>query len=125
MTNCGFIASDTWTSAESMLDDVNQPRRPKFIATRTRRVLARNVRYRMEQKFRGEPDMVRALSEAAGVSRSTAHRVLEADVIGCSIDTLTQLANALHCDPYELLVPDRVVHRSPHHEGSPMPHEEL
>jgi lambda repressor-like predicted transcriptional regulator len=82
-------------------------RRPKFIATRTRKVLADNVRSRMEERFKNEPDMVRALSEQSGVSRSTVQRVLNADMIGASIDTLTQLANALHCDPYELLLPER------------------
>jgi lambda repressor-like predicted transcriptional regulator len=82
-------------------------RRPKFIATRTRKVLADNVRSRMEERFKNEPDMVRALSEQSGVSRSTVQRVLNADMIGASIDTLTQMANALHCDPYELLLPER------------------
>ncbi len=123
MTNYGFIASDTCTDSTFRIIDVGHPRRPKFIATRTRRVLAENVRARMEEKFRVEPDKVRALAESAGVSRSTAHRVLEADVIGCSIDTLTQLANALHCETYELLMPDQVTHRHRPQESNPTPRE--
>jgi DNA-binding Xre family transcriptional regulator len=83
-----------------------------------------NVRTRMEEKFRGEPDMVRALAESAGVSRSTAHRILEADMIGASIDTLTQMANALHCEPYELLLPDQTVPSHRQRRDSRMSHSE-
>lgn len=86
-------------------------RRPKFVATRTRKVLAENVRSRMDERYAREPDRVRALSEVSGVSRSTVQRVLEADVVGVSIDTLTQMANALHCEPYELLMQDRFLAR--------------
>lgn len=92
-------------------------RRPKFVAARTRRVLADNVRSRMDERFRGETDMVRVFAESAGVSRSTVQRVLDAEVIGISIDTLTQLANALHCEPYELLMPDRFLAHTPNKEG--------
>lgn len=92
-------------------------RRPKFVATGTRRVLADNLRARMEERFAGKPDLVRALSDYAGVSRSTVRRVLEADVIGASIDTITQMANALHCEPYELLMPDRFVARRSRSQG--------
>jgi DNA-binding Xre family transcriptional regulator len=65
----------------------------------------------MEERFRGEPDLVRALAEYAGVSRSTVRRITDADVIGASVDTLTQIATALHCEPYELLMPDRFLSR--------------
>ena len=92
-------------------DSMKGARRPKFVATRTRKVLAGNVLSRMDERYAREPDRVRALSEASGVSRSTVQRVLDADVIGASIDTLTQMANALHCEPYELLMPDRFLSR--------------
>jgi DNA-binding Xre family transcriptional regulator len=93
-------------------------RRPKFIAARTRRVLAENVKARMKERFKDEPDLVRALAELAGVSRSTVQRTMEAEVIGISIDTLTQMANALHCEPYELLMPDRFQARHPQKDDS-------
>jgi DNA-binding Xre family transcriptional regulator len=97
-------------------------RRPKFIAARTRRVLADNVKARMKERFRDEPDLVRALAELAGVSRSTVQRTIDAEVIGISIDTLTQMANALHCEPYELLMPDRFQARHPRQDGSQKDH---
>jgi DNA-binding Xre family transcriptional regulator len=97
-------------------------RRPKFIAARTRRVLADNVKARMKERFRDEPDLVRALAESAGVSRSTVQRTMDAEVIGISIDTLTQMANALHCEPYELLMADRFVARHPHQDGNQIDH---
>jgi transcriptional regulator with XRE-family HTH domain len=89
----------------------NETRRPKFVAVRTRKVLASNLRSQMTERFERAPDRVRALSEVSGVSRSTVQRVLEADAVGISIDTLTQLANALHCEAYELLVPDHFAAR--------------
>jgi DNA-binding Xre family transcriptional regulator len=97
-------------------------RRPKCIAARTRRVLAENVKARMKERFRDEPDLVRALAESAGVSRSTVQRTMDAEVIGISIDTLTQMANALHCEPYELLMPDRFQARHPQKDGSQKDH---
>lgn len=76
-------------------------------ATGTRKVLAGNLLGRMAERFPYAPDRVRALSDASGVARSTIQRLLEVDVAGASIDTVTQLANALHCEAYELLIPDR------------------
>lgn len=101
-----------------------QARRPKFVAGRTRKVLAENLRARMHERFSREPDMVRALSESSGVSRSTVQRVLDAYTIGASIDTVTQMANALHCEAYELLMPDRFLIRRPHRADGQKDHLE-
>jgi transcriptional regulator with XRE-family HTH domain len=76
----------------------------------------------MDERFPRESDRVRTLAEASGVSRSTVQRALEADVLGASVDTITQMANALHCEPYELLMPDRFVPRHPRQEGSQKEH---
>lgn len=83
-----------------------QAKRPKFIATRSRKILGENVRRKMEQRYPDEGDKFTALAESCGnsPSRSTINRIIDGEV-GPSIDTITQLANALHCEPWELLVP--------------------
>src|SRR6185503_12750966 len=76
-------------------------RRPRIPATATRKVLAANLIGRMAERFGEASDRIRALSDQSGIARSTIQRLLEIDVAGASIDTLSQLANALHCEPYE------------------------
>lgn len=87
-------------------------RRPRLPATATRKVLAANLIAKMAERYPEAPDRVRALSDASGIARSTIQRLLEIDVAGASIDTLSQLANALHCEPYELLMPERFLLRA-------------
>lgn len=82
-----------------------QAKRPKYVSLRMRRILAENVKARMAIRYDGEPDIVKALAEACGVSRSTIQRIITPGAVGASIDTIDQLAKALQCEPYELLVP--------------------
>lgn len=80
-----------------------------FIATTTRRTLTENVRARVEARYKNQRNKVKALAEESGVGRSTIQRVLKPDTygsVGPSIDTLTQIANALKCEPFELLKSD-------------------
>jgi DNA-binding Xre family transcriptional regulator len=82
-------------------------KRPKFTATRTRRVIAANVLVRMEIRYRGIGDKFKALAEDAGTSLSTIQRATQPDRhnTGITVDVLTQIAMALRCEPYELLLP--------------------
>jgi transcriptional regulator with XRE-family HTH domain len=81
-----------------------------------RKTLAANLVARMETRWPDAPDRVRALADASGVARSTIQRLLEIDVAGANIDTLNQLANGLHCEVYQLLMPDH--HSSRHRRSS-------
>jgi hypothetical protein len=81
-------------------------RRPRLPAIGVRKVLAANLVAGMDSRFPEATDKVRALADASGVARSTIQRFLEIDVAGANIDTLSQLANALHCEAYELLMPE-------------------
>lgn len=84
-----------------------QTKRPKYAAIRTRRIIAANVVSRMEHRYRGVGDKYKALAEDAGTSLSTVQRATRPDhySTGITVDVLTQIAMALRCEPYELLVP--------------------
>jgi hypothetical protein len=86
-------------------------KRPKYTATRTRRVIAANVLVKMELRYRGVGDKFKALAEDAGTSLSTIQRATQPDSYstGISVDVLTQIAMALRCEPYELLMPPGLV----------------
>jgi DNA-binding Xre family transcriptional regulator len=80
-------------------------KRPKYAATRTRRVIAANILVRMEARYKGVGDMYKALAEDAGTSLSTIQRATNPDHhnTGITVDVLTQIAMALRCEPHELL----------------------
>lgn len=82
-----------------------QPKRPKHVAPRTRRIVAANIKTRMDARYAQVGDKRKALAEDAGTSLSTVQRALDPDLYatGITIDTLTQIANALHCEPRDLL----------------------
>lgn len=82
-----------------------QPKRPKFVALRTRKILAANVIARMEARYKDNGDKFKALAEDAGTSLSTIQRVTQPDrySVGVTVDVLTQVAMALRCEPAELL----------------------
>lgn len=82
-------------------------RRPRFVSMATRKAFAANLVGRMVERFPEAPDRVSALSDASGLSRSAIQRWIEVDGAGAGIDAIGVLANALHCEPYELLIPDR------------------
>lgn len=84
-----------------------QTKRPKYAALRTRRVIAENVRARMEVRYKGLGDKFKALAEDAGTSLSTVQRATSPDrySTGITIDVLTQIAMALRCEPHELMTP--------------------
>lgn len=84
-----------------------QTKRPKYTATRTRRIIAAAILSRMEVRYRGVGDKFKALAEDAGTSLSTVQRATNPDQYstGITVDVLTQLAMGLRCEPYELLTP--------------------
>jgi hypothetical protein len=84
-----------------------QTKRPKYAAVRTRRIIAENVIARMETRYHGIGDKFKALAEDAGTSLSTVQRATDPDhyATGITVDVLTQIAMALRCEPYELLMP--------------------
>lgn len=86
---------------------MGRTKRPKFVAIRTRRIVAQNILRRMEARYRGVSDKMSALAEDAGVALSTVQRATQPDNYntGITIDVLTQLAMGLRCEPHELLVP--------------------
>lgn len=84
-----------------------KPKKPKFVATRTRRILAANIRKRMEERYRNVGDKFKALAEDAGTSLSTIQRATDPEArTGITVDVLTQIAMGLRCEPFELLTPD-------------------
>ncbi len=85
-----------------------QTKRPKYIAARTRRVIATNILRRMESRYKGMGDKYKALAEDAGTSLSTIQRATNPDryTVGITVDVLTQIAMALRCEPFELVTPD-------------------
>ena len=84
-----------------------QAKRPKYVALRTRKVLAANILKRMELRYKGVGDKFSALKEDAGTSLSTVQRATNPNSEnGISIDVLTQLAMGLRCEPWELLKPE-------------------
>lgn len=70
-----------------------------------RHVLAANVNREMQRRFANESDKVSVLAKAAGVSRSTLQRTLDAER-GASIDTIEFIAGALTLSTHQLLIPD-------------------
>jgi len=86
-----------------------KPKKPKFVATRTRRIIAVNIRRRIETRYRGYGDKFKQLAEDAGTSVSTVQRAADLEGgTGITVDVLTQLAMGLRCEPYELLLPPDV-----------------
>jgi transcriptional regulator with XRE-family HTH domain len=83
-----------------------QPKRPKYQG-RMRTILAENVEGLMPLRFPEKNDRVKALAHAAGVSRSSVQRVVNAEH-GASVDILEAIASALGVLPHELLVAKRV-----------------
>lgn len=81
-----------------------QPKKPKYVARRERRILGDNIRRRMERRYADEGDKWTAMADACGVSRSTIQRLVKGEV-GATIDVIAQCAHALRCEPYELLTP--------------------
>jgi DNA-binding Xre family transcriptional regulator len=74
--------------------------RPPAIALR--KILAANVRRRMDERYKERGDRPKALAEAAGVTLSTVQRIIKHE-IGATIDTVDMIAKALRCEPDELL----------------------
>jgi transcriptional regulator with XRE-family HTH domain len=73
----------------------------------SRELIAENVRLRLDvlyRKHQSDRQKVLALAADAGLGRNTIYRILEAKT-GTSVDALDSLATALHCEPYELLLP--------------------
>lgn len=86
-----------------------QPKRPKHIALRTRRIIATNIIERMELRYDGATDKFKALAEDAGTSLSTIQRATQPDryTTGITVDVLTQIAMGLRCEPADLLANNR------------------
>lgn len=82
-------------------------RRPRLVSMAVRKIVAANLLARMAERFPHAGDKVRALADASGMARASIQRILQVDVAGATIDTIGHLANALHCEPYELLMPNR------------------
>ena len=83
-----------------------QPKSLKVPDEKLRRVLTRNVAARVDRAFGNAPNKVTAMAKASGVGRSTIQRILDPDTygsIGPSIDTVSHIAEALDCEPHELL----------------------
>lgn len=85
------------------------PKRPKHIALRTRRLIARNIMARVEERYKNAGDKLKALAEDAGTSYSTVQRATQPDryATGITVDVLTQIAMGLRCEPADLLADDR------------------
>src|SRR5690606_33672071 len=97
-----------------------KPKKPKFVAVRTRRILAANIRRRMEERYRDSGDKFTSLAEDAGTSLSTIQRATDPEHrTGITIDVLTQIAMGLRCEPYELLLPPEAGSSPP--ETAPAP----
>lgn len=69
-----------------------------------RSVLARNIRELMVRRYPDAGDKVRTMAKAAGVSLSTAQRILKEEV-GATIDTIEALAEAFDVSVYQLMLP--------------------
>ena len=79
-----------------------KPKRRKYVAIRTRKIIGQNIRDLMETVFEHETDKWTAFKDASGIARSSIQRIAGGEV-GVSVDTLTLLANALHVDVADLL----------------------
>jgi AraC-like DNA-binding protein len=80
-------------------------KRPKYRG-RIRVVVSRNVSELMPERFPHHGDKVKALARAAGISRSTVQRVVNAS-LGASIDNVEAIAMALGVMPHELLIAEK------------------
>jgi DNA-binding phage protein len=81
----------------------------KGVDMRVRDALTKNVNRLVNVRYRNSSNRVNALAKDSGVGRSTVQRILDPetyDSVGPSIDTVAQIAQALNCRPYELLVDD-------------------
>src|SRR5262245_14333644 len=77
-----------------------QPKSPKYVAHRERRLLTLNVKMRMEQRYKGKRNKILAFSEESGVGRSTIQRIVDPETYGSygpTIDTMALMAKALRC----------------------------
>lgn len=79
-------------------------KRPKH-RSRMRWIVSENVGTLMPQRFR-QADKVKALAKAAGISRSSVQRVVNAQH-GTSIDLIELMAEALDVMPHQLLMENR------------------
>lgn len=86
---------------------IGQRKRPKHVALGARKLLAANILARMEARYKNVGDKSTALAEDAGCTLSTVQRATKPDRYGngVTIDIIDQLAKALRCEPYELLLP--------------------
>jgi hypothetical protein len=63
----------------------------------------------MDKVYSGEANKIVALAKESGVGRSTIQRIVDPATyapVGPSIDVVGEIAGALGCEPYELLVPE-------------------
>ena len=69
-----------------------------------REVVAQNLEALMQSHLKEEGDKFRALSKAAGVSKSTVQRIMSRDV-GVSLDNLEAIAAVFQLSAYQILIP--------------------
>lgn len=88
-------------------------KRPKYVALRTRRIVAENILRRMEERYATYTDKVKQLADDAGTSPSTIQRATDPEryQTGITIDVLTQIAMGLRCEPEDLLRPQAPLDR--------------
>lgn len=70
-----------------------------------REVVAQNVRALIDHHYKHVDNKPKRLAEDAGVSLSSAQRVISAEV-GASIDTLEAIANVFEISVYQLVLPN-------------------
>lgn len=96
------------------------PRPPSLPAVRLRRVLAENVQFLLDRhyplsKYRIKSKQQQQLAKDAGVSWSSIQRMLDPED-GKAIDTIADIAVAVHIHPAELLrsdLPERLPDHKP------------
>lgn len=103
--NFGYVQPTYGGAARLALSPMAGTKRPKFVALRTRRIVAENIKRRMNERYPNHSDKVKALAEDAGTSPSTVQRATDPEryQTGITIDILTKLAMGLRCEPDELL----------------------
>jgi transcriptional regulator with XRE-family HTH domain len=72
-------------------------------AGQSRRVLARNLKALMEDRYPDEPNKPKWLAERAKISMSSVQRIFSAET-GATVDTLDSVAHALDVPPFSLLL---------------------
>jgi hypothetical protein len=83
-----------------------QPKRPKYVAHKERRILGENVTRLMKARYKDKTDRITALAEESGVGRSTIQRIVDPVTYGSygpTVDTIALLARALRCESSDLL----------------------